>query len=676
MCGIAGLFDLKGRREPDRARLLRMTTLLHHRGPDGDGLFTHPGVGLGHRRLAIIDLEGGHQPLFNEDGSAAVVFNGEIYNFQELVPQLEALGHRFRTRCDTEVIIHAWEAWGEACVDRLQGMFAFAIWDRDRKTLFLARDRLGIKPCYYAFLDHGWFAFASELKGVLAGTERTPPLDPRAVSAYFTFGYVPDPLTIFQGMHKLPPGHGLLLTRNQPPPPPRRYWDLSFQTGPTLSVAAAGEALRHHLKQAVQSHMIADVPLGTFLSGGVDSSAVTALAATLSQKPLSACTVSFSEAGFDESTHAIRVAQRYGLNHQLEQANADHFDLIDTLAYHYDEPFADNSALPTWLVCQLARKRVKVALSGDGGDELLAGYERYRFFMAEETLRAWLPQPLRAAIFAPLGQLYPKADWAPRFLRAKSTFQSLARDSVAGYCHAVSILTEPERNRLFSAALHRDLQGFRSEQILRDLLPQAPDHPLSRIQYLDLKTFLAGRVLTKVDRASMAHGLEVRVPLLDHRFVEWSATLPPELKLHQGEGKYLLKQALKPLLPDEILFRPKMGFNTPLADWLRGPLRERTRSAVLGERLATTGFFQPRQLHRLVNQHQSGGRDFGTPLWALIMFDAFLGKVMGVANAGENVTVHPPPWGGGGGGGGGLGGGSPPPQKRRGGGERLRENQS
>ena len=629
MCGIAGLFDLRGRREPDRDLLARMTACLRHRGPDDDGLFAQPGLGLGHRRLAIIDLEGGRQPLFNEDGTVAVVCNGEIYNYPALMAELEGLGHFFRSRSDTEVIVHAWEAWGEGCLERFQGMFAFAVWDRAAGSLFLARDRLGIKPLYHAILPDGWLAFGSELKSLLCadGFDRT--LDPRAVESYFAFGYVPDPQTIFQGGRKLEPGHCLTVAHGREVPEPRRYWDIVFGGGAVRPEAALAEELIERLRAAVESHLIADVPVGSFLSGGIDSSAVTALMAQHTQGPVHACTIAFDEAAFDESGAAARVAGLFALDHHVETASVNHFDLIDTLAGHFDEPFADDSALPTWLVCAAARKWMKVVLSGDGGDENLAGYERYRFFLAEERVRALLPGWLRTPLFGPMGWIYPKADRAPRVLRAKSTLESLARDFVGGCFHGVSIMTDAQRQALFSRSQQRALQGFRAVQVLRRHARSGPEDPLSLVQYIDFKTFLAGRVLTKVDRTSMAHGLEVRVPFLDHGLVAWLAGLPPEVKLRDGVGKHLLKAGLAGLLPGEILDRPKQGFSIPVAAWLRGPLRERTREAVLGERLSDTGLFRPRTLARLFEQHGSGQRDHSGPLWALLQFEAFLRRTAG-----------------------------------------------
>ncbi|MBF0427487.1 MAG: amidotransferase 1, exosortase A system-associated [Magnetococcales bacterium] len=625
MCGIVGLFDCQAFRTVNETVLARMNDAQHHRGPDDGALYVAPGVGLGHRRLAIIDLEGGRQPLGNEDHSAMLVFNGEIYNFQELFHQLIALGHQFRTHSDSEVIIHAWEAWGVNCVDRFRGMFAFAVWDHHKNTLFLARDRLGMKPLYYTLSADGWFGFASELVGLTTGYPHSWKLSPQAVESYFALGYVPDPDAIFAGIHKLPPGSRLLVKKNQPLPQPDCYWDLiTFNQSHPISFKAATGELLERLEESVRIHMIADVPVGSFLSGGIDSSAVSLLMAKVAAEPPEACTVSFADPTVDESVYAAQVATRYGLRHHMEQAEPARFDLLDTLARHYGEPFADPSALPTWLVCSLARAHTKVVLSGDGGDESLAGYTRYRHFLAEERVRNHLSSPLRQTVFGLLGAYYPKLDRAPRWLRGRSTFQSLAMDWVGGCFHGVSILPEDLRKKLFSVALRRDLQGFRAEETFRHYAKNAPDHPLSRLQYLDFKSFLAGRVLVKVDRASMAHGLEVRAPLLDYRLVEWLASLPPEYKLHQGVGKYVFKEALRPVLSADLLFRPKQGFNLPLAAWLRGPLTAHLQKRVLGETLVSCNLFDPTVLRRMVEEHLVGRRDYSAPLWALLMFEAFL----------------------------------------------------
>ena len=629
MCGIAGLFDSRGPSPVDSALLKAMTDSLLHRGPDASGFFEAPGIGLGHRRLSIIDLAGGHQPLFNEDGSVVVSYNGEIFNFQALTRELEGLGHRFATRSDTEVIVHAWEEWGPDCVTHLRGQFAFALWDQNSETLFLARDRLGIKPLYYSLLADGRLLFGSELKALLCHPDLPRRLDPQAVEEYFSFGYVPDPKTIYRGVQKLAPGHHLVFRRGEAQPRIRQYWDLAFEPDGTLSEREAMAQLEERLREAVEIRMIAEVPLGAFLSGGVDSSSVVAFmaeqAAAQTGAPVNTCSIGFGEASFDESRFAAQVGERFGTRHFSQEVAADDFSLLDRLAGFYDEPFADSSALPTYQVCRLARERVTVALSGDGGDEVFAGYRRYRWHGYEEEVRQRLPQSLRGPLFGLAGRLYPKLDWAPRPLRAKTTFEALARDSASAYFHSVSTLSEALRQRLYSTTLKRELQGYQARALLQTIMAAAPaEHPLDKAIYADFKTYLPGDILTKVDRASMATSLEVRVPILDHHLVEWATKLPLSLRLAGREGKYIFKKAMESRLPRDILYREKMGFAVPLGSWFRGPLRETVRRQLLEGHLAETGFFDQAFIARLLEDHTSGRRQHATAIWSLSMFESFL----------------------------------------------------
>ena len=453
MCGITGIFETRERKEISREVLARMNETQHHRGPDDGGYHVEPGVGLGHRRLSIIDVATGQQPLYNEDGSVVVIFNGEIYNFLELIPELTALGHVFHTKSDTEVIVHAWEAWGAACVERFRGMFAFALWDRNQETLFLARDRLGVKPLHYALLPDGKLIFGSELKSLLAHGGLSREIDACAVEEYFALGYVAEPRTIFRMARKLPAAHTLTWRRGRPLPETREYWNVRFTLDNRLSVGDACEELNTRLAESVRLRMISEVPLGAFLSGGVDSSAVVAKMAGLSAEPVNTCSIAFSDPAFDESSFAQAVANRYRTNHHVDRVDSDDFDLIDTLASLYDEPYADSSAIPTYRVCQLARKHVTVALSGDGGDESFGGYRRYRLHTMEERLRASLPLGLRSRLFGLLGRAYPKLDWAPRPFRAKTTFEALARDSVEAYFNTVSFCERADAQPPFQPIL-------------------------------------------------------------------------------------------------------------------------------------------------------------------------------------------------------------------------------
>jgi len=623
MCGITGIFDTQDRREPDRELLRRMNHVQLHRGPDEGGEHFEPGLAFGHRRLSIIDLSSGQQPLTNEDGSVVIVYNGEIYNYRSLVPDLEARGHVFRTHSDTEVVVHAWEEWGADCVQRFNGMFAFALWDRNRATMFMARDRLGKKPLYYTLAPDGRLLFASELKSLLEEPTLPRRLDRRAVEEYLALGYVPDPRSILEGVFKLPAGHCLEWQRGQRSPTPVRYWDVSFAPGPDRTESEVASEVTERLQEATRLRLMSEVPLGAFLSGGVDSSAVVAMMAGLSVEAVKTCSISFGVREYDESEYAARVAEQFHTDHFVRRVDTDDFGLLDRLAEVYDEPFADSSAIPTYRVCELARTRVTVALSGDGGDEAFAGYRRYKWFMTEQRVRNLLPDSLRRPVFGALGRWYPKLDRAPKIFRAKATLEAIAREAVDGYFHGVSIAPDRLRLPLYSPDFVRSLDGHRAVDVFREHAVRSPTRdPLSLVQYLDFKTYLPGDILVKVDRASMAHSLEVRAPILDYTYVDWISGLSPQLKLRGGEGKYIFKKSLEALLPRDILYRPKMGFAVPLAAWLRGPLRERVRERLLGARADQGGIFEPARIRELVEQHETGMRDHSAILWALLMLDA------------------------------------------------------
>jgi asparagine synthase (glutamine-hydrolysing) len=625
MCGITGIFDLRETRPIDRDVMQRINDMQRHRGPDEAGLYLEPGLGFGHRRLSIIDIAAGQQPMFNEDGTVAVVFNGEIYNFIDLIPELTALGHAFKTRSDTETIVHAWEQWGVDCVHHFRGMFAFALWDRRQQVFFMARDRLGVKPLHYAVTTEGFLVFGSELKTLTAWPGFARDIDDEAVEEYFGYGYIPEPRTIYKSALKMPPGHRLLIRRGQPVRAPESYWDVPFQALPAMSIEAAQEEFIERFREAVKIRMVAEVPLGAFLSGGVDSSAVVAMMAGLTDQPVKTCAIAFSDPKYDEAVHALKVAERYRTNHHVHTVESDDIGLVDELARLYDEPYADSSAMPTYRVCQLARGDVTVALSGDGGDENFIGYRRYRWHGMEEKMRRILPDGLRQPLFGTLGRLYPKADWAPKALRAKTTFEALGRDSVAGYFHGVSVCGDTLRGRMFSAAFKKRLNGYHAVEVLRRHDRNNPSRDVyGQVQYLDMKTYLVGDILTKVDRASMAHALEVRVPFLDHKLVEWVSGLPSAFKIRGAEGKLMLKQALEPYLPHDIMYRRKMGFSIPLDAWFRGPLKDKLRAAVASERMAGTGIFDMEQLAAMAEEHISGRRNHDPALWSLMMFDAFL----------------------------------------------------
>jgi asparagine synthase (glutamine-hydrolysing) len=625
MCGIAGIFHCGTVKPVDPARVGRMCDAIVHRGPDDSGVWTAPGVGLGFRRLAIIDLAGSAQPMASADGRAMLVFNGEIYNFRELRRELTGLGAHFRTDGDGEVILSAYQKWGVDCLQRLHGMFAFALYDLDKRTLFLARDRLGVKPLFMASLSDGSLAFASELKGLLAHPLLRRAVDPLAVEDYLAWGYVPDHRSILKGIEKLPAGHYRLLRHGARPRAPVRWWDISFAERRKGKPADLEAELLHHLREAVTSRMIADVPLGAFLSGGVDSSSVVALMAQASRQPVKTCSIGFDVAALDETSYADEVARLFGTDHHARTVSADQFADIGALAAIFDEPFADASALPTWRVSRLARETVTVALSGDGADEAFAGYRRQVFHAHEERARRWLPQGLRKSVLGGLGEVYPKADWAPRSLRLKTTLLSLAGTGAEGYARALSVTPPELRQALYTQDFANSLGGYQAEAPLIRLMDDAPGRSgLDRAQYADLAFWLPGDILTKVDRTSMAASLEAREPLLDHRLVEFAATLPEGLRVHGMQGKYLLKKAMRRYLPEKILYRPKRGFVTPIAEWLRGPLASEARAIATSAALARTGWFRPSFVSAAAEAHIAGKSDHSRLLWQLLMLDRSL----------------------------------------------------
>ena len=630
MCGIAGIFHADVPKPVDPARVEAMTDVLAHRGPDGSGVWTAPGVGLGHRRLAIIDLsEAAAQPMLTADRRIAISYNGEIYNFREVREELAAKGHRFRTESDTEMILAAWRQRGPDCLSRFNGMFAFALYDAGEDSLFLARDRLGVKPLFTALLSDGALIFASELKGLLAHPllRRSP--SAQAVEDYLAYGYVPDDASIVEGVAKLPAGHYLHVRRGRPLPRPVRWWDVDFSDPSRASVRSLEEGMVERLRDAVTSRMVADVPLGAFLSGGVDSSAVVAFMAEASRGAVETCSIGFDREDHDETRWAAQVAELFATNHRSRIVASDDFGLIDILADAFDEPFADASALPTYRVSELAREKVKVSLSGDGADEIFAGYRRYRLFAAEERARGLMPGFLRSAAGA-LGNVYPKLDWAPQFLRARTTLQALGQGSGAAYARAVGVTPPEIRRQILTAPLHGHVA---EERYVRAMADAPARDALSRAQYADLKIWLPGDILTKVDRASMAVSLEAREPLLDHRLVEFAARLPANMRLRGGTGKWLMKRALASRLPDEILNRRKMGFVTPVSAWLRGRLAGEAAAIAQGSALAETGWFDAAAIRRLAEAHRGGRSDHGRLLWQLLMLEKSLQRLFGLGAA-------------------------------------------
>jgi asparagine synthase (glutamine-hydrolysing) len=604
-----------------------MTSVLVHRGPDEGDIYVDGPVGLGHRRLSIIDVVGGTQPIFNEDKTKAIIFNGEIYNFQPLREVLLKKGYNFTTRSDTEVILHAYEEYGDKCVQHLRGMFAFAIWDAQKKQLFLARDRVGIKPLYY-YWDGRKFLFASEIKAILQDSTVRRELDPCALDDYLTYLYISAPKTIFQGIRKLLPGHTLIVS--QQGVQEQQYWDLVFEPQNGFSERDCAEGLLEKLRESVSVHLMSEVPLGAFLSGGVDSSAVVGLMAGLLHQPVNTASIGFREAGFDELPYARAVAQRFHTHAYEKTVEANAAKILDVLVWHFDEPFADSSMVPTYYVSQVAREQVTVCLSGDGGDENFAGYRRYRFDVFENRIRSIVPEALRRSLFGALGHVYPKADWLPQIFRAKTLLTNLSLSPEEGYFHSMSWFTPGMKSLLYQDSLKNTLNGYDSFLVMKQYFDRTQGwDPLSRIQYVDIKTYLVDDILTKVDRASMAHSLEVRVPLLDHEVMEYAASLPACYKLQNGEGKYIFKKALQNLLPSEVLYRPKMGFVIPLARWFRGDLKGLFTERIFAKDAFIRDLFDPAPIQRWWVQHQRGVRDYSAYLWALLVLECWGRRFMG-----------------------------------------------
>lgn len=621
MCGIAGIVDLQGARDINRDALKRMTDALRHRGPDGEGYFIAPGVGFGHRRLAVIDLEGGAQPFKILSRKGVLNFNGEIYNYRELARELEVEGVPLSTRSDTEALAEGFALEGPAYVNKLRGMFAFAFWDIAQQTLTLCRDRLGEKPLYYAETGDGFLVFASEVGAIAASGLIPLDFDNRAIADYFLYGFIPDPKSVFIQVKKLPPAT-MLAAKRGGGLKVETYWRPVFAPILPLAYEEAEEQLLALIDDAVRAEMIADAPLGAFLSGGLDSSAIVAAMAGTGA-PVKTCTVGFEEEDADEREYARFVAQLFGADHAEAVARIDAAFLIDEIARVYGEPFADSSALPTYMVSKLARARVTVALSGDGGDEIFAGYRRYPFFLNEERLRALAPLPVRQATFGAAGAVYPKLDWAPRPTRLKTTLQALGARRAHAYARAVAANLPDRIKKILSPDFRRALGGYNPETVIEEAMTSADDHPLTAAQRADLAVWLPGRMLTKIDRASMAHGLEVRPPLLDARLVEWACRIEPGFKLHRGAGKRILKSALEQRLPREIIHREKQGFAPPIADWLRedaGPLKRLEESSAWRE----SGYLDARAVEAMAAAHRSRASDCSQELWTVIMFDAFL----------------------------------------------------
>ena len=615
MCGIAGRFNFDPLRAIDPGVLAAMTDAVSHRGPDAAGHHIAPGIGLGHRRLSIIDLSTGDQPLTNEDGTVWTVFNGEIYNFAEVRAELAAKGHRFRTGSDTEVIVHGYEQWGDQCVTRFRGMFAFAVWDATARRLLLARDRLGVKPLYYATLPGKGIVFGSELKSLLEDPDVPRDWRADAVDAYLTLLYIPAPATIYRGIHKLPPAHVLVAEKGQVRT--SRYWDLHFTgDGDPRREDEYLEQLDALLRESVALRQISDVPLGAFLSGGIDSTAVVAYMVQTSPQPPITISVGFDHAAYDELSHARSVATHLGCEFHPRTVTPDIVSLLPKLAWHFDEPFADSSAVPTYYVSKAARELVTVALSGDGGDELWAGYTRHRVERWEQRARAALGSAGAAA--GRLARALPLSVKGARALR----HLAYAPDQAYALKHAYGMFEPDAKLRLYSGDFTAAVGPADPFALFRDVYARcaSPD-PVDRALYTDVHTYMVDDILTKVDRMSMAVSLESREPLLDHRLLEFAATVPSALKLKDGRSKHLLRRALDRRVPAAILQRGKRGFEAPIGEWLRGPLLPMAEELLGDGKLRARGVFNDAEVSRLWRDHRQGRADHRHRLWQLIMLE-------------------------------------------------------
>lgn len=619
MCGIAGVVRFAADQAVDEEVLMAMGRAISHRGPDAQGIWSDGGIGLVHRRLSIIDLEGGDQPIGNEDGSIQVVFNGEIYNYRTLRRDLESRGHVFRTSSDTEVLVHLYEENGPALVNHLRGMFAFAIWDNERKRLLLARDRLGIKPLY-VYRGGDAVVFGSELKAILAWPGLRRELDPIALEDYLAFGVVPGSRSIFRGVEKLPAAHVLEVGHGRLQSDARRYWRLHLDPDSSLSVESWTESVKAKIDEVVKLHLIADVPVGALLSGGIDSSLLVAECARHASGPLRTFSIGFRERAFDELPYARDVARRYGTEHIDEVVTPDAVSLIDELTHHFDEPFADASAVPSYLVARLASQSVKVVISGDGGDEAFGGYARYAHDLAEARLRGRIPHWFRHGALGPLAAIWPKADWLPRPLRAKTRLTNLALDPEFAYANTMMLCRDPLRRKLLASRLAAEVDGHDPSWLIRrEYRDASRGDALGGMIGADTAVILPDDFLVKVDRSSMAHGLEVRPPLLDHELVELTARMPSDLKVRRGQTKWLLRACFRGELPDSILDRPKQGFEVPLDLWLRGPLRDMFEDVVLGADSTVADLLDIRVVRALARAHCQGIGRHGPILWSVLM---------------------------------------------------------
>lgn len=626
MCGIAGKYNYTTGQPVSPELIKAMCDRIVYRGPDDGGVYVEGPVGLGHRRLSILDLsELGHQPMATPDRKIWITYNGEVYNFKNLRKELEKKGYTFRSNCDTEVILSLYQEYGTECLQHLRGMFAFAIWDLEKSQLFLARDRIGKKPLFY-YHDGKTFIFASEIKSLLADPGVGRKIRADALYDYFKYQYVPDPKTIYQNIFKLEPAHFLLCSNAGIKKEP--YWDISFSSPLTGDVEEIAGRLLEILNESVKMRMISDVPLGAFLSGGIDSSGVVALMAQNQVGPVTTCSIGFDSNDFDEIDYARTIARKFATDHHEFTVKQKAGEILENLAYYFDEPFADPSAVPTYYVSQLARQRVTVALSGDGGDENFAGYEKYFLDDIENRIRRKVPRFIRRALLPRFSRLLSRGD-RPIWRKGTTLLNTLGHEADYGFYLTNTEFADSFLEGMMQEDLKRQVNGYDPFSVTEYHYHRADteDH-LSRILYTDLKTYLPGDILVKVDRMSMAHSLEVRAPILDHPVIEFAASLPARLKYNRGEKKYILKQAFRRMLPPEVMYRKKMGFSVPLAGWLRGELKEFTENRLFAGISGLSNFIKVTPLRKMWEDHQSGNRNYSSNLWCFLMFELWFRKFM------------------------------------------------
>ena len=628
MCGITGFIDFTN--QSTRQTASKMADTMAHRGPDGQQEFFEQAndfqIGLGHRRLSVIDLsQEAAQPMFYDKW--VIVYNGEIYNFREIKGELISLGHVFTTHSDTEVILHSWQEWGKSAIKKWHGMFAIALYNKHTNELTIIRDRAGVKPLYY-YYDDGLFLFGSELKTLMGHPGFKKAINPDAIASFLQYGYVPGPYAIFNHTHKLQPGYLLQFDLASQTIITEQYWNVyDYYNKPKLKISlpdAISETERI-LERAFRYRMVSDVPVGVFLSGGYDSTCVTALLQKNSTEKLKTFTIGMTDGKLNEAPFAKEIANKLGTNHTEQYCTIDEaLEILPTLPDYYDEPFADTSALPSYYLSKIARQKVTVALSGDGGDENFAGYRRYIFDVFENKIRNIVPSWLRTPLFGMLGSLYPKADWLPQVFRAKTLFQNLAKEPFDAYFNTVSVYNETLLNTLLTDSFKQKLDGYSSRSVMKKYYDRADGcHYLDKVLYTEIKTFLPDDYLVKVDRASMANALEVRVPLLDHKFMEFTAKIPASMKLKGKEGKYIFKKALEPLLSHNTLYRKKRGFELPIDNWLRGELKERIEVSILAEDSFIQSIIKREYIEKIWNQHQAGVRNYGNNLWLIFFLESW-----------------------------------------------------